>query len=105
MAKLVRAVHVTDPNSGRRLVLQPGEEPAAHLAALITTPSAWEDGRVPDTGTTPAGDDGGKAKDADAATGDDHKAAPEAKKTAARKSAASKPARGRDAAEQGDSGE
>jgi hypothetical protein len=103
MAKLARAVHVTDPHSGRRLVLQPGEEPAEHLAALITTPSAWEDGQAP----------GAKEADNDDATGDtsgdsdddgDRKAAPAAKKTAARKSAATKPARGREAADQGDSG-
>ncbi len=103
MAKLARAVHVTDPHSGRRLVLQPGEEPAEHLAALITTPSAWEDGRAPDA----------KEADNDAVTGNtggdsddgDRKTAPAAKKTAARKSAATKPARGRDAAGEGDSGD
>jgi hypothetical protein len=101
MAKLARAVHVTDPHSGRRLVLQPGEEPAEHLAALITTPSAWEDGHAPDAkeadndapGDTTGTDDG------------DRKTAPAAKKTAARKTAATKPARGRDAAGEGDSGD
>ena len=40
MGKLVRAVHVTDPKSGRRLVLAPGEEPAPHLAALVKNPAA-----------------------------------------------------------------
>ncbi|MER6249373.1 hypothetical protein [Streptomyces griseorubiginosus] len=102
MAKLARAVHVTDPNSGRRLVLQPGEEPAEHLAALITAPSAWEDGHGPGNRSDAEDSDADNGKQSDG----EPKAAPAAKKTAARKTAAaSKPARGRDAAEQGDSGE
>ncbi|MGW0948550.1 hypothetical protein ACWD4O_39170 [Streptomyces sp. NPDC002623] len=100
MAKLARAVHVTDPHSGHHLVLQPGEEPAEHLAALITMPSAWEDGHAPDANAPEAKD--GHGEPGDATT----KADPPAKKTAARKtSAAAKPARGRDAAAEGTSGD
>lgn len=103
MAKLARAVHVRDPKSGRRLVLAPGEEPAAHLAALILSPSAWENGELPtatDTSDSPA--DAGTSGDGE--TKDDTKAAPAAKKPAAKR-AATKPARGRDAAAEGTSGD
>jgi len=102
MAKLARAVHVTDPHSGRRLVLQPGEEPAEHLAALITTPSAWEDGHAPDAKETDNDDAGGTPGDSDDG---DRKTAPAAKKTAARKTAATGRSRGRDAAGEGNSGD
>jgi hypothetical protein len=102
MAKLIRAVHVRDPERHRTVVLRPGEEPAPHLAALITNPDAWEDGKLPDAQNT------GDGKD-DTGDGDDQQptkqAAPAAKKTAARKTAATKPARGRDAADEGSSGE
>lgn len=105
MGKLVRAVHVTDPKSGRRLVLAPGEEPAPHLAALVKNPAAWEGGKLPtaakkDTAKDDAsGADSAPSGDADQSdTGtsaqdepaEDTK--PAAKKTAARKTAASKTA-------------
>ncbi len=103
MAKLATAVFVRDPDSHRTVVLQPGEEPEPRLAALVTAPDAWEDGKLPDlndsetAGTAgTAGTDGSE---------DSAKAAPAAKKTAATKRAATKPARGRDAADEGSSGE
>ncbi|KPC73454.1 hypothetical protein ADL27_52005 [Streptomyces sp. NRRL F-6602] len=101
MAKLVKAVFVRDPERNRTVVLHPGEEPAPHLAALVTNPDAWEDGKLPDT-ATPAATTGGGGQD----SGDDStdKPAPPAK-PAARKPAAKKPARGRDAADEGSSGE
>lgn len=100
MAKLVRAVHVTDPKSGRRLVLAPGEEPAPHLAAMVTNLAAWEGGKLPSAAkkATDQGDDAGDAR-ATSNTADtppskapaDEDPKPAARKTAARKPAA-KPA-------------
>jgi hypothetical protein len=92
MAKLVKAVFVKDPDRHRTVLLHPGEEPEPRLAALVTNPDAWEDGKPPATGT-PEQERGS----------DDSK--PAAKKTAASKRAASKPARGRDAADEGSSGD
>ncbi|MBZ6211638.1 hypothetical protein KVH31_34650 [Streptomyces olivaceus] len=100
MAKLVTAVFVRDPERNRTVVLHPGEEPAPHLAALVTNPDAWEDGKLPDT-ATPAATTGGGQDSGDDST---DKPAPPAK-PAARKPAAKKPARGRDAADEGSSGE
>lgn len=104
MAKLVKAVHVKDPDRSRTVLLLPGEEPEPRLAARITNPDAWEDGKVPaaaaDSSDGDKGDD-----DSSTETHDTAKAAPAAKKTAASKRAASKPARGRDAADKGDGGE
>ncbi|MFF7476671.1 hypothetical protein [Streptomyces sp. NPDC008092] len=109
MAKLVKAVFVKDPDRNRMVLLQPGEEPEPRLAALITNPGAWEDGELPD----PEDDDSAKesksagdGKDArDAGDGEEKpKAAPAAKKTAAKKTAASHRSGGREAADMGDSG-
>ena len=105
MARLIAAVHLTDPKTRRPVVLQPGEEPAPHLAALITNESAWEDGVLPDLADT-AEDDGegeghdgaGPDPDAEAATTEptpentqDEPAAP-AEEKPARKTASRKPA-------------
>jgi hypothetical protein len=115
-AQLSSTVYVPDPDSHQTVELAAGTSPEARLAALVTNPAAWVDGKLPrlpkakqedGTGDGPDGASG----DASDASGDGEQnatqdtAAPAAKKTAARKSAASKPARGRDAAEQGDSGE
>ncbi|MFI0929619.1 hypothetical protein ACH4TP_37710 [Streptomyces sp. NPDC021012] len=48
MAKLATVVFVRDPERHRTVILHPGEEPAPHLAALITAPEAWENGELPD---------------------------------------------------------
>lgn len=99
MAKLARAVHVTDPKSGRRLVLAPGEEPAPHLAALVLSPSAWADGKLP------------RPPKAETETQDGQQSLPEGAETAtpepaAKKTAAAKkPARGRTAADEGTGGD
>lgn len=98
MAKLVKAVHVKDPDRSRTVLLLPGEEPEPRLAALITNPDAWEDGKLPDLGHEPA--DGDSDKDSD---GDDKQAAPAAKKTAPKR--ATNRSRGRDAAGEGTSGD
>jgi hypothetical protein len=77
-ATLAATVYVTDPDTRQTVVLEVGSEPEPRLAALVTNPAAWEDGQPP----------------TDAA---------ESKPAAKR--AARKPARGRDAADEGSSGE
>jgi hypothetical protein len=121
-AKLAATVYVQDPDSHQTVELAEGTCPEDRLAALVTSPKAWVDGKLPRLKTAPSpttgegptevGQDGASGDDSDAsagadpaAAGDADKAAPAAKKTAARKSAASRPARGRDAAGEGDSGD
>ncbi|MFJ1782521.1 hypothetical protein ACIOKA_38080 [Streptomyces anulatus] len=106
MAKLVRAVHVTDPKSGRRLVLHPGEEPAPHLAALVQNPAAWEDGKLPASAEATTEDVGPtETKEEPPETGGDSDDNQGDTKPAARKTAAKKPARGRTAAAEGTGGQ
>ncbi|MFK0288232.1 hypothetical protein ACIQVL_48345 [Streptomyces sp. NPDC090499] len=114
MAQLASTVYVRDPDTHQTVTLADGTSPEPRLAAMVTNPAAWVDGKLPrlpktkadQSGTAdPTGDgqdDGsgtGSASDGDADT-----AAPAAKKTAAKKTAATSRSRGRDAAE-GDSGE
>jgi hypothetical protein len=98
MAKLAATVHVKDPRTHQMVQLDAGTEPEPELAALVTNPDAWEGGKLPaaakKTATTAStssddGDDGDDGGD----------------KTAARKTAARKPARGRNAADEGSSGD
>jgi hypothetical protein len=88
-ARLAATVYVTDPDTHQTVRLDEGSEPEARLAALVTNPAAWEDGKPDTTPATPEpeGDD-----DADT-------------KPAARKTAAKKPARGRTTAAEGTSGQ
>jgi hypothetical protein len=121
-AKLAATVYVQDPDSHQTVELADGSSPEPRLAALVTNPSAWVDGKLPRlpkqetelTSQRPTGDgqddaSGGTSDAPEGAdqspSGDDDTAAPAAKKTAARKTAASRPARGRDAAGEGDSGD
>jgi hypothetical protein len=102
MATLARAVHVTDPTTHRPVVLQPGEEPAPHLAALITSPAAWVDGILPGAEDDSAGSGQDQLPDPAAQPKPEAVPAP-AKKTAAKKTAAKKPpAPDREAASEGD---
>ncbi|MFK8851247.1 hypothetical protein [Streptomyces sp. Ac-502] len=97
MAKLIRATWVRDPDKHRDILLDAGEEPEPRLAALVTNPDAWEDGKLPaaakkaaqEQSTEPADD---SAKDE---TGD--------KPAAAKKTAATRPARGRTSGAEGSS--
>ncbi|MFF4527006.1 hypothetical protein [Streptomyces bluensis] len=100
MAKLVKAVFVRDPERHRTVVLHAGEEPEPRLAALVTNPDAWEDGKLPAQDA-----DGQKGSPTEDHEDDTDKAATATKKTAAKKTAATTRSRGRNAAEQGDSGE
>ncbi|MER0443025.1 hypothetical protein ABR738_00290 [Streptomyces sp. Edi4] len=48
MARLASTVYVLDPDTHQWVICDAGTEPEPHLAALIRTPSAWEDGEVPE---------------------------------------------------------
>lgn len=85
MAKLAQAVHVHDPDRNRIVLLQPGEEPEPHLAALITNPDCWEGGVVPGAVES-------KSEEVEPAKGDADTDAKPAAKPAAKKPAARKPA-------------
>jgi hypothetical protein len=120
-AQLRATVYVTDPETHQTVELAPGTSPEPRLAALVTNPAAWVDGKLPrlpkaltenqqqgaDGSQDPTGDgpDGASGGESEASDAGDDKAAPAAKKTAARKTAANKPARGRDAAAEGTSGD
>lgn len=93
-ARLAATVYVTDPDTHQTVRLDEGSEPEQRLAALVTNPVAWEDGKPPThakktADASPSSEDG----DSDGA------------KTAAKKTAARKPARGRSAADEGNSGD
>lgn len=118
-AQLAATVYVTDPDTHQRVELAEGTSPEPHLAALVTNPAAWIDGKLPrlpkaKAQTSPGGDDDGPPTgDPDGASGDasgapadsnqtadpGEPAAPAANKTAARKTtAAPNRSRGREAA-------
>ncbi|MCX5000996.1 hypothetical protein [Streptomyces longwoodensis] len=115
MAQLAATVYVQDPQSHQTVTLDQGTSPEPRLAALVTNPAAWVDGKLPrlpktqtkqegpDQGPTGAGQDDASGDDS-AADGEDADTASAAKKTAARKSAATSRSRGRDAADEGSSG-
>jgi hypothetical protein len=120
-AQLAATVYVQDPNSHQTVELAPGTSPEPRLAALVTNPAAWVDGKLPrlpkkqdnesNQGPTGGGQDDASGAASDESSdgdqspdGDDEKAAPAAKKTAARKTAAPGRSRGRDAADEGSSG-
>jgi hypothetical protein len=95
MARLAMDTFVKDPQTRLMVHLKAGEEPAPEYAALVTNPDAWEDGKLPaaakKTATAPEPSSDGN--------GDDSGDKPAAKR------AARKPARGRDAADEGTSGD
>lgn len=115
-AQLAATVFLTDPESHQTVELAPGTSPEARLAALVTNPAAWVDGKLPraaksstetpDGPKSPTGDGPDDASGADSeptsGAADTKPAAPAAKKTAAKKATA--PARGRNAAGEGTSG-
>lgn len=130
-AQLVSTVYVQDPDTKQTVTLDAGTCPEPRLAALVTNPAAWVDGKLPrlpktakaeteipnsgpegegsgPSGDGPAADSGdGSATtsdDADQASDGDPKATT-ATKTAAKKTAAKTPARGRTAAAEGTGGQ
>lgn len=89
--KLATSVYVTDPDTHQTVLLEAGTSPEKRLADLVTNPVAWE------------GEDleGNETVEDNAADGDSSTDT----KQAAKKTAARKPARGRNAADEGTSGE
>lgn len=111
--QLAATVYVTDPQTRQTVTLHPGTLPEPRLAALVTSKAAWVDGKLPrlpktdrDPQNTATADDQDDASGAASETSGDgeEQAAPAAKKTAA-KTTATRPARGRTAADKGNSGE
>lgn len=91
--KLAASVYVTDPDTHETVLLEAGTSPDKRLADLVTNPVAWEGEDLEGNPTTAATDEDTQSSDDDA---DDKQAA---------KRAARKPARGRNAADEGSSGE
>ncbi len=110
MTQLAATVYVTDPDTHQTVTLAQGTNPEPRLAALVTNPAAWVDGKLPRPPRAKAASNPDTADSPDGnvpATGDDTTATdtPAAKRTAASKTAATKPARGRTAADEGTSGD
>ncbi|MGS2592129.1 hypothetical protein [Streptomyces hebeiensis] len=114
-AQLAATVYVTDPDTHQTVELAPGTSPEPRLAALVTNPAAWVDGKLPrlpkpkqddPPGPTGNGPDGASG-DVSGASADPDNPTPETgdTKPAARKTAAKKPARGRTAADEGTGGQ
>lgn len=123
MAKeqLATTVYVVDPETHQTVTLEQGTCPAPRLAALVTNPAAWVDGKLPTAAKKAAessqDSEGREENGPDGASGDDSEPATSAepadtsdeadggdtpapaKKTAAKKAASKPPARGRAAAD------
>ncbi|MFJ7990338.1 hypothetical protein [Streptomyces sp. NPDC096351] len=77
MAQLKTTVFVRDPATNQTVELAPGTLPEPRLAALVTNPAAWVDGKLPrlktqtktETGKDPEGADGPSGDGPDAASG------------------------------------
>ncbi|GAA0501494.1 hypothetical protein [Streptomyces olivaceiscleroticus] len=104
MAQLKSTVYVQDPDTHQTVTLEPGTNPPAHLAELVTNPAAWVDGKLPaaakkaaagDTGDAGngQGDAAGSVSAAETAPSEED----EGDKPAAKR-AATRPARGRKSA-------
>lgn len=48
VSRLAATVYVKNPETHQWVTCEAGSQPPPHLAALILTPSAWQDGRVPE---------------------------------------------------------
>ena len=106
-AKLAATVYVRDPDTHQTVELAEGTCPEDRLAALVTSPTAWIDGKLPrlktaqspaDGGQDPTGDGpdaaSGDGSGPDSETGDPTATEdkPAARTTAAKKTAAKKTA-------------
>ncbi|GHJ34342.1 hypothetical protein ACFV4E_22375 [Streptomyces hygroscopicus] len=106
MAQLKSTVYVQDPETRQTVELAAGTNPPARLAALVTNPAAWVDGKLPTAAKKAQASDGdqgnGQGDDSGdaSASGDDND---EGTKPAATKRAARTPARGRKSADEGSS--
>lgn len=112
-AQLKATVYVADPDTHQTVELAAGTLPELRLAALVTNPAAWVDGKLPRLPKAKTSDQEGGAGDPtgdglDGAAGGDPDsfdgADAEPPKPAARK-AATKPARGRTTAAEGTGGQ
>ncbi|WP_329492533.1 hypothetical protein OG618_37200 (plasmid) [Kitasatospora sp. NBC_01246] len=66
MSQLESSVFVVDPDTHTTVVLAAGSTPEPRLACLVTNPSAWVGGRVPDLAPLSSPETGG-ATEADVA--------------------------------------
>ncbi|MER7707234.1 hypothetical protein ABTX81_30575 [Kitasatospora sp. NPDC097605] len=60
MAELISSVFLVDPDSHEQIVLAAGSTPEPRLACLVTNPSAWAGGVVPDFDLEPGPDTAAK---------------------------------------------
>ncbi|MER6844846.1 hypothetical protein [Streptomyces platensis] len=90
MARLAATTHVLDPATHQMTVLPEGTEPEPHLAALVTNPACWEDGKLPTAAKKAAQEQTEPEPPSDGDEGD--------KPATAKKAAANRPARGRKSA-------
>ncbi|MEW9521793.1 hypothetical protein [Streptomyces tubercidicus] len=96
MARLAATTHVLDPHTHQMAVLPEGMEPEPHLAALVTNPACWEDGKLPTAAKKAAAEE--QSTPAPSPEGDEGD-----KPATAKKAVANRPARGRkSAADEGD---
>jgi hypothetical protein len=92
-AQLASTVYVTDPQTSQTVCLAPGTLPEPHLAALVTNPSAWVDGKLPSLASDSSGDADSQSSEAEPVQGADAAdTKPAAKRQVAKKTAASKTA-------------
>lgn len=93
-AQLASTVYVVDPETRQTVALDQGTLPEPRLAALVTNPSAWVDGKLPRLPKTKTGDAGPTESGRDDASG-----GASATSTAADQPADSEPAKGDDDAD------
>jgi hypothetical protein len=107
MAQLASTVYVVDPETKQTVRLEPGTRPERRLAALVTNPVAWVDGKLPTAAKKAQASDGEQGNGQDEGSGAASASDADAEGTkpaAAKKTAAARPARGRrSAAEEGSS--
>ncbi|MFG2532835.1 hypothetical protein [Streptomyces sp. NPDC048516] len=90
MARLAATTHVVDPETHQMTVLPEGSEPEPHLAALVTNPACWQDGKLPTPAKKATEEQSTPEPSPDGDEGD--------KPATAKKAAANRPARGRKSA-------
>lgn len=89
-ARLAATVFVKQPGTNQTVRLDKGSEPEPELAALVTNPSAWEGGELPSAPTDSKSSKTSAKNTGDGdSEGDDSADTKPARKTAARKTAAS----------------
>ncbi|MFD3336046.1 hypothetical protein ACFWV1_25880 [Streptomyces sp. NPDC058700] len=69
--QLKGTVYVTDPDTHQTVTLEPGTLPEPRLAALVTNPAAWVDGKMPRLKTQTKPETGKDPDDGNPPPGDD----------------------------------